>query len=425
MAKIAPFNAVHYNNLRFGNEVSRFVAPPYDVIDRGLEKRLKEDRLNITHLTLGNEGDKYATAAKRLRRWLNDGVLVRDTDKSFYLYEQTFQGTDGVVRVRTGIVATVRLEEFASGVILPHENTIPKHKADRMALMSALGGDSEQIFMLYDDPTGEVEGTIDSCRKSAEILRFIDAGGVHHRIVRIADDETVAKIIRILEPQRMLIADGHHRYETALEFRDNVRKADASDCDGRPADFVLATLVSFRNPGLVIDPTHRMVKHIDDGLLKTLRGRLSEDFSLRDFDSAEELLAALDDAPSTAFGVWCPDAGIIALADQKRDDLPGPLGGLSVFVLQEKVMKAMLGFTTEMLDKKVNIDYVKELKTARSSLSSHEHALCFFVKAPTVEQVMEVAKEGLKMPHKSTYFYPKIWSGTLLYLFGEQASGEP
>jgi uncharacterized protein (DUF1015 family) len=424
LAKISPFNAVHYNNLRFGNEVSRFVAPPYDVIDRGLEKRLKEDRLNIAHLTLGNEGDKYATAAKRLRRWLNDGVLVRDAGRSFYLYEQTFQDTDGVVRVRTGIVATVRLEEPASGVILPHENTIPKHKADRMALKSALGGDSEQIFMLYDDPTGEVEGTIDSCRKSAEILRFIDACGVHHRIVRIADDETVAKIIRVLEPQRMLIADGHHRYETALEFRDNARKANSSEGDG-PADFVLATLVSFRNPGLVINPTHRMVKHIDNGMLKTLRSRLSEGFSLRDFDSAEELLAALGDAPSTAFGVWCPDAGIIALADQKLDDLPGPLGGLSVFVLQEKVIKAMLGFTTEMLDKKVNIDYVKELETARSKLTSHEHALCFLVKAPTVEQVMDVAKEGLKMPHKSTYFYPKIWSGTLLYLFGEQASNEP
>jgi uncharacterized protein (DUF1015 family) len=277
--------------------------------------------------------------------------------------------------------------------------------------------------MLYDDPTGEVERTIDSCRKSAEILRFIDAGGVHHRIVRIADDETVARITQILEPQRMLIADGHHRYETALEFRDNAKKGNAQGGDG-PADFVLATLVSFRNPGLVINPTHRMVKHIDDDTLKALRGRLSEDFSLSDFDSAEELLAALDDAPSTAFGVWCPNADIIALADQKRDDLTGPLGGLSVFVLQEKVMKAMLGFTTEMLDKKVNINYVKDLETARSRLTSHKHALCFFVKAPTVERIMEVAKEGLKMPHKSTYFYPKIWSGTLLYLFGEQASGE-
>ncbi|MDH3365907.1 MAG: DUF1015 domain-containing protein, partial [Thermoplasmata archaeon] len=269
LAKIAPFNAVHYNNLRFGNEVSRFVAPPYDVIDRGLEKRLKEDRLNITHLTLGNEGDKYATAAKRLRRWLNDGVLVSDPNKSLYLYEQTYQGADGVVRVRTGIVAIVKLEEPSSGVILPHENTIPKHKTDRMALMSAIRGDSEHIFMLFDDPTGDVQRTIDSCRKSAEMLGFIDSGGVHHRIVRIADDATVAKISSLLASQRMLIADGHHRYETALEFRDRMRKGRTPQGE-EPADFVLATLVSFRDPGLVINPTHRLVKGVDDETLKGL-----------------------------------------------------------------------------------------------------------------------------------------------------------
>lgn len=419
MAQVAPFNAVHYNNLRFGNEVGRFVAPPYDVIDRGMELRLKEDRLNITHLTLGDEGDGYVTARKRLGRWLNDEVLVRDTDRSLYLYEQTFQGMDGTVRVRTGIVAIVKLEDPSSGIILPHENTIPKHKADRMALMSALGGNSEQIFMLYDDPTGEVEKTIDSCRKSAEILRFIDAEGVHHRIVRIADDAVVSRIKSFLEPQRMLIADGHHRYETAVEYRDKVRGSSPQGGE-EPSDYVLATLVGFRNPGLVISPTHRLVKNVDDRDIATLRSRLSEHFRLEDYDSPEELASALNDASSTAFGVWCPSAELLALAKQKGEELPGPLGELSVFVLQEKVLKGMLGFTTEMLDRKVNIDYVKEIETARSKLSSREHALCFIVKAPTVEQTMEVAKDGLKMPHKSTYFYPKIWSGTLLYLFGER-----
>ena len=419
MAQIAPFNGVHYNNLRFGNEVSRFVAPPYDVIDRPMERRLKEDRLNITYLTLGNEGDGYATAGKRLKRWLNDGVLVRDEDRSLYLYEQTFQGTDGVVRVRTGIVALVKLEEASAGVILPHENTIPKHKADRMALMSALGGDSEQIFMLYDDPTGEVESTIDSCRKSAEIFGFIDPSGVHHRIVRIADSATVSRIAELLGPQRMLIADGHHRYETALEYARKTRGG--SEPDGEhPADYVLATLVSFRNPGLVINPSHRLIKDIDDEVLTTLRRRMEEEFDLEDHGSPEELLAALADAPSSAFGVLCPGAGMTTLARAARDDLPEPMGELSVFALQEKVLRGMLGFTTDMLDRKVNIDYVKELDTAVSKLLAREHSLCFIVKAPTVEQVMDVAKEGLKMPHKSTYFYPKIWSGTLMYLFGER-----
>ncbi|UCE80951.1 MAG: DUF1015 domain-containing protein [Methanobacteriota archaeon] len=418
MVQIAPFDAVRYNSIRFGNDVGRFVAPPYDSIDRGMERSLKKDRLNITHLTLGNEGDEYLTAGKRLRRWLNDEVLVRDGGRSLYLYEQTFQGTNGIVRVRTGIVAVVRIEDPSNGAILPHENTIPKHKADRMALMSALGGNSEQIFMLYDDKTGEVEEALDSCRKSAEILRFIDPEGVHHRIVRINDDAVISRIGSLLESERMLIADGHHRYETAVEYR-NRRKGDSEQHRVEPSDYVLATLVSFRNPGLVINPTHRLVRNIDEKTLATFRNRLDEQFVIRDCQSPEELESALKGAPATAFGVWCPSNGLIALVEPKEANIPGPLGGLSVFVLQERVLKDILGFTTDMLDKKTNIEFIKDIGSARFELSSEERSMFFMVKAPTVDQVKEVAKEGLRMPHKSTYFYPKIWSGVLLYLFGE------
>ena len=375
--------------------------------------------MNITHLTLGDEGDEYATAGKRLRRWLNDEVLVRDSDRCMYLYEQTFQGTDGEVRVRTGIVAVVKLENPSDGGILPHENTIPKHKADRMALMTAVEGNLEQIFMLYDDPAGEVERVIDSSRKSGETLRFIDPRGVHHRIVRIADDDVVKKIVDALEPQRMLIADGHHRYETAMEYANHMSTGDGGGGE-EPANYALATLVSFRNPGLVIDPTHRLVRNVDDETLESFRGRLTEQFRLEDHSSVEELTAALEGASDKAFGVWSPDAELMTVVEPRGEDLPGPLGGLSVYILQEKVLKGMLGFTTEMLDKKVDIDYVKDVDAARERLKSGGYSICFMVKAPTVGQVMEVAKEGLKMPHKSTYFYPKMWSGTLMYLFGER-----
>jgi len=416
VARIVPFNAAHYNNLRFGNEAFRFVAPPYDVIDKSMERSLKDDRLNIAHITLGDEGDGYATAAKRLRRWLNDEVMVVDGAKCLYLYEQTFQGIDGVVRVRTGMVAAVRLEEFSEGVVLPHENTIPKHKADRMALMDAIGGNPEQIFMLYNDPSGEVERTIDGCRKSEEMLRFIDNQGVHHRIIRIDDADIVRRLCRLLEPETMLIADGHHRYETALEY---ARRRESGDSD--PEGYVLATLVGFGNPGLVINPTHRLVEDVEDEVLEVLSNQLREEFVVDDFEALDDLLKALDSAGDGAFGVWCPSAGMKALAVPKDPgDESNPLSGLSVYVLQERVLKDMLGFTTEMLDKKANIDYVKEPEAAVSKVESGEHSICFLVKPPTVGQVMAVAKAGLKMPHKSTYFFPKIWSGTLLYLFDGQ-----
>ena len=184
MAKVIPFQAVRYNTERFGKDLARFVAPPYDVIDGVMERRLKEDRLNITHITLGDENDKYTIAARRLKTWFDDGVLVKDPDSCFYIYEQTFSTPGGEPRVRSGIVAAVKLEDFSRGIIMPHEKIIPKHKADRMLHMCAMSGNTEQIFLLYDDPTEGVEAILSGDRKREEVLRFVDPEGVHHRIVQ-------------------------------------------------------------------------------------------------------------------------------------------------------------------------------------------------------------------------------------------------
>lgn len=415
MARVLPFKATHYNTSRFGKDVTRFVAPPYDVVDGPLERSLKNDRLNITHVTLGDERDSYATAAKRLGTWLADEVLVKDGSEAFYLYEQTFKAPDGAPVARTGIVGLVRLEDFSSGTVLPHEMTIPKHKADRLALMTAIGGHAEQVFMLYDDPSGEVERLIQRLRKRAELLRFVDGDGVHHRVVRIGDKDAVRRISELLGPLRLLIADGHHRYETALKYRDE-RRAEEGGEGERPYDFILATLVGFGNPGLVIFPTHRLVKGLSEGALDTLEDRLSEGFELEHVGGPGELVEALGRARSDAFGVWVPGKGLSALAVPRRAG-DGPLGRLSVHVLQERVLKGVLGYTQEMLDGKVGIDFVKGTEASLAVMAAGEHQACFFVKAPTTDQVMEAASSGEKMPQKSTYFFPKMWSGTLLYLF--------
>ncbi len=415
MAKVVPFGAVHYNTSRFGQDVTRFVAPPYDVIDRPTEKALKQDRLNISHVTLGDEGDAYATAAKRLHRWLNDEVLVREQGPAFYLYEQTFKGPGGEPVARTGIVGLVGLEDFSKGVVLPHERTIPKHKADRLALMGAVGGYTEQVFMLYDDPSGEVERLIQDLRKREELLRFVDTDGVHHRIVRADDAAAVARVTELLGPLRLLIADGHHRYETALRYRD-ARRAEDGPGGERPYDFIMATLVGFRNPGLVILPTHRLVRDLEAARLAGLRRGLDEHFEVTEKGGPEELVEALGSARQDAFGVWVPSERMAVLAVPRQG--PGrALEGLSVQVLQERVLKGMLGYTQEMLDGKDGIEYVKGTDASMAAMATGEHQACFFVKPPTADQVMEVASAGEKMPQKSTYFFPKIWSGTLLYLF--------
>ena len=418
MAKVVPLTALHYNTERFGKDISRFVSPPYDVIDRVMEKRLKEDRLNITHVTLGDEGDGYTIASTRLRRWINDEVLVKDQEPCFYIYEQTYSSPDGSPRIRSGIVALVKLEDFSKGVVLRHEKTIPKHKADRMSLMCAAGGDLEQIFLLYDDPTGEMEWILVDSRKQDEGMRFVDPEGVHHRLIRVSAPELLEKIAKLLEPAKLLIADGHHRYETSLEYRDRMRSKDGSEEGSKPYDYILATLISLRNPGLVVFPAHRLIQNVDGSLLSRLPESLREEFELKAHPGPDELASAVEKSKVPAFGLWIPSMKTYLCATPRKSaDASNPIEDLPVYMVQEKVLKKLLGYTAEMLDTKVNIEYVKGTVQTKEAMETGEYQACFFVKPPSVQQVMSVAETGVLMPHKSTYFFPKIWSGPLVHLF--------
>lgn len=420
MATVIPFKAAHYNLNRFGRDVTRFVAPPYDVIDRAMERRLKEDRLNITHITLGGEDDAYQVAARRLQRWLEDEVLVCDGDECFLVYEQTFTTPEGGQRIRSGIIGLVKLEDFSEGGVMPHEKTIPKHKADRLELMRAVSGDVEQIFLLYDDPTGKLESLLSETRKNDAEMVFFDDDGVRHRVLRISDPAKVEAIRRSFGPAKLLIADGHHRYETALAYRNEVRGKGGSQ-DFMPSDYILATLVSFRNPGLVIYPTHRLIQKVDHALLRELPKKLEHEFELRKCDGADELAKAVESSKTKAFGVWIlePETYLFAAPKEAKASL-NPMEDLPVWMVQEKVLKKLLGYSDHMLDTKVNIEYVRGTGPTKELMESGEYQACFFVKPPSVEQVMAVAQTGQKMPHKSTYFYPKIWSGPLLYLFDRE-----
>jgi uncharacterized protein (DUF1015 family) len=418
LATVVPFRALRYNTARFGKDISRFVSPPYDVIDKVMAKRLKDDRLNITHVTLGDEGDSYTVAARRLRRWIEDEVLVQEADPCFFVYEQTFSSPDGTPRVRSGIVALVKLEDFSRGIVLPHEKTIPKHMADRMELMCAVEGDTEQIFLLYDDPSGDMEWLLLDTRKRDEVMRFVDPEGVHHRLIKICEPGLVDKIRKLLEPAKLLIADGHHRYATALEYRDKMRAKDGSKEGEMPYDYILATLVSFRNPGLIIYPTYRLIQKVDDRLISGLPKALEEEFELRALESLDDLATAVEKSSVRAFGVWIPSSKSYLLATTKSKETPkNPLEELPVYIVQERVLKRLLGYTSEMIDTKINIEYVKGTGPTKDAMETGEYQACFFVKPPSVQQVMAIAETGQLMPHKSTYFFPKIWSGAVLYLF--------
>jgi uncharacterized protein (DUF1015 family) len=417
LATVIPFRAAHYNLDRYGRDITRFVAPPYDVIDRVMERSLKEDRLNITHITLGGEDDAYRVASRRLHRWLEDEVLVCEKEKCFYVYEQTFTSPDGKQRIRSGIIGLVRLEDFSGGTVLPHEKTIPRHKADRLELMRAVSGDVEQIFLLYDDLTGHLESLLADTRKSDAEMSFSDHDGVRHRILRISDPVRVDTIRKAFDPAKLFIADGHHRYETALECRDEMREKHSPN-GASACDYVLATLVSSRNPGLVLYPTHRLIQKVDEGLLRVLPQKLEREFDLKKCESADALASAVEQSKTNAFGVWILDPETYLMATPKHGEASAnPIEELPVWIVQEKVLKKLLGYSDHMLDTKINIEYVKGTGPTKELMESGEFQACFFVKPPTIDQVMTIAQTGQKMPHKSTYFYPKIWSGPLLYLF--------
>lgn len=418
MARIAPFCGVHYNVDRFGKDITRLVAPPYDVIDSRLERRLKADRLNIAHITLGDEGDQYRTVAKRLSRWFEDKVLVHDREDLMYVYEQSFVAPDGRPRVRSGLVCAVKLEEFSGGEVLPHERTMPKPRADRMALLRAVGGHTEQVFMLCDDPSSAVSNEVQALRKREEFVRFIDPDGVQHRLVRISDRGSIDAVSAAVADLKLLIADGHHRYETALEYsREMGQGASSEGGQRRPHDYVLATLVSSGDPGLVLYPVHRLVK-ASTSKLEALPGVLKDEFEIENLPGVDALADAVEGAPEGAFGVWAPGARLHLLARPRPGKISGDaLEKLSVWQLQEKVLKGALGMSQQAIDHKAGLEYAKGAAVAQEQMASEEFDACFFVKVPTVDQVMAVAKSGRLMPQKSTYFYPKMWSGAVMSFF--------
>jgi len=418
VARIAPFRGVHYNVDRFGKDITRFVAPPYDVVDSRLERKLKADRLNIAHITLGDEGDQYLTASKRLRHWFEDKVLVADRDSAMYICEQSFVAPDGRPRVRSGLVCAVRLEEFSKGVVLPHERTMPKPLADRSTLLKAVGGHTEQVFMLYDDPSSTVGKDLQALRKREELVRFTDPDGVQHRLVKISSRDSIDALSAALEPVKLLIADGHHRYETALEYgKEGARGAFSEGRQEQPRDFVLATLVSSGDPGLVLHPVHRLVT-ATASKLEALPASLGDEFDIEKHAGADELAEAVERAPEGAFGVWVPSAHINLLVQPGPGGVSGDaLEKLSVWQLQEKVLKGALGMSQQAIDTKTGLEYAKGTAAAKEQIASMEFDACFFVKAPTMGQVMAVAESGRLMPQKSTYFYPKMWSGAVMSFF--------
>ncbi len=422
MADIQPFRGVLYNTKRV--KADDVLTQPYDKITPDMrEKYLKLSPYNLIRIELGKEeaGDtgsanKYTRASDLYQAWLGEGVLRRAAKPALYYLEQSFAAPDGSgPRTRKALIARVRLHRWDEGVVLPHEHTLSKPKADRMALLRACGSQQGQIFMLYPRPQRNPL----PAPNDALSLTATDDYGVVNKLWEITDAAAIKAAHESLRAARFYIADGHHRYETALAFRDECRAAADKPDPNAPYEFVMATLVDMSDPGLVVLPTHRAVANLGSFNANSFRNQLAKTFLVEPQPSLEKLLAAMRSGKHL---IGMRDAAEFALLRPKNLDALRPLftkkpplwHTLDVAILHVGILEALLGIDEVRLREESNVTYWREPDKAAGLVQTGHAQLAFFLNPTDVEDVKAIADARSRMPQKSTDFYPKLLSGIVI-----------
>lgn len=393
MADIRPFRGIRYGS---GVDSADVTAPPYDVVTpRQRDELYSRSPFNVARLELPEgEGDRrYENAAETYSRWLADGVLARDEEPSIYPYYQDFE-FEGRKFTRKGFIANVRVEDFEKKVVLPHERTFSKHKEDRLKLTLACNSNLSQVFCVYPDADGEVEEAVDG--GIGEPLAEIDSdGGTRNTLWKISDPETILKVRNLLTDRSLLIADGHHRYETSINFRNLKRREAGAGSGSMPWDYVAMYLSRGESEGLIINPTHRMVKNAGENLVE----RLAKNFHVE--RTAPENSLELD---SNQISVVTKDPGT-TFRLTPRERRGKNYENLAVIILHDLVFAELPGGERE------ETRYSKFSEEVFEKVRGGEFHAGFLLPKLRSEDIFEVVLDGSKMPHKTTYFYPKILSG--------------
>jgi len=392
MVTFLPFSG-YRPSLKDGGDIGDRVSPPYDVIDDAYLEELRSKKLNVTRLTLNPESARYTRSREEFEKWISDGSLVKDKD-SFYLYKQRFC-TGGEPLIRTGIVGILRTEPYENGNVIPHEETFSAVKQDRLNLLRDMEAHLESIFGIFEGFSKELNEKI---AKTAEVLyHYKDGSNVEHIFCKISDTSVTGEITKELKEQKMLIADGHHRYETALNYSLENPKDEKKG-------YVLATLVPSNDPGLVIWPTHRLLSTeflsestAIDSIGKTLN--MTETASVDDM---------FDRLPEWKMGLMFRSGKNYLAAYDNDDD---PLWSLDTYVAQELIIKKVYGYD----EGEVVVKYDAEFASVKKRMESGKYDVAIILNEPSLNKIWGLSAIGKRMPKKTTYFYPKIWSGFVFY----------
>ncbi len=420
MAVIKPFEAIHYNTDLV--DLSQVVAPPYDVIGKNLQNELyKKNPNNIIRLDLNRESNPYPAAAVEMQRMLKGKVLVRDREPAVYPYFQTFKTQDGKEVTRRGFVSWIKLEPFEAGVVLPHEHTLSGPKVDRLNLMLATKASFSQIFCLYGDRNKILEKEYDHLKNTQPYLQA-DYDGVDNEIYRITDVSVVKMFQDVLGKLPVYIADGHHRYETALQYQRLMHEKNPKHEGEAAYDYIMMYFTNTFDSGLVVYPTHRIIHSLANFDVQELLQAVEAYFELVPKSNVEELARSLSSAGSYSFGMILPQkkyylmrlkegADVLSIV---KENVPAPVKKLDVTLLHDFVLRQTLGISKEAQEKKLNINYTIDRDEVDEAVQKGKAQIGFLLNSTKVEQVQEVADAGAVMPQKSTYFYPKLLSGILI-----------
>ncbi len=424
MALIAPFRALRYNPARVA-DLAEVVAPPYDVISAQEEEALHaRSPYNCVRLILGKGMDPHRQAATTLAAWREEGILLRDEQPALYLIEDRYRIRDAegrdVERRRRGLVGLVRIESPESGIILPHERTLEAPRDDRFKRVRAVDAHLSPVFLLAPDPEGELSALCEEASKGETLVTFVDEGGGRHRMIRVGESGLIARIEAALSERPLLIADGHHRYETARAYRDVRRAAAGGDGEApRPYDHVMALVACLDDPGTTVLGYHRVLRE-SSVPVADFRDRLRRIFAVTPVARAGEpagrarLLTAMESAAGrgeTAFGLALRGEEELSLVSRMRDSEGPLLSRLDVSVLHGSVLEGVLGMTEDDFNRQRCIDYTSDPDRALALIASGSHAAAFLLNPTPPADVLAVARGGNVMPQKSTYFYPKLLTG--------------
>jgi len=414
MADVKPLRALHYDPAKVGS-LQAVVAPPYDVIDPEQRAALAaRSPYNVVGIDLPEAetegGDPYAHAGDLLTQWQTDGAVVRDDEEAIWALVQDYTGPDGGAHTRRGLFARVRVEDYGPGRIRPHERTHPGPREDRLRLTRATKTNLSPIFSLYSDPEGAAWGAVEAATGRAPFGEATDDDGTRNRLWRVADPVAIASVQDTLKDAELLIADGHHRYETARVYADEV----GGEGEHR---YVLMCLVALEDPGLTVFPTHRLIRDTTSHTQEALATAARESFDVTPIEHADLrppdgdgplAMGYIDAHFKRAFRLTLKDQ---AIADRALEDYPEAYRHLDTAVLEALLLKGPLALTDDDIDHMRGLGYARSDEEALELVLSAAYDAAFFLRSTPVSQVQEIAAAGINMPPKTTYFYPKVPTG--------------